>query len=101
MDDREYPYFLSQVGETFCETFSAEPGYELAFPHDFHEVLWAALGEPLTPELLDDARTEEGLTQIADACRRLFEVEAPQWRIARALEVSLNHWPAEPLDRAA
>ena len=51
MDDQDHLAFLTAVSESFCDALSDEPGFEDATPHDFQEVLRAAVGALLTPEL--------------------------------------------------
>lgn len=69
--------FLTSVGEAFCEELAPALGVDDACAHDFQEVLWRAVGRPLTPELLADSRESTALSKIADECAAYFEVGTP------------------------
>lgn len=99
-DDTDYLYFLSAVGECFCEAFWGVSEFTEAAPQDWQEVLYEALESPLSPELLHAASSEEGVTKIAIACQDYFEVsDVPGERIRQALERSLFRWPLGSLTR--
>jgi hypothetical protein len=99
--DTDYLYFLSAIGECFCEAFGGVSEFAEAAPQDWQEVLYEALGSPLSPERLHAACSDEGVTQISVACQDYFEVSAvPAERIRQALERSLFRWPLGSLNVA-
>src|SRR5262249_50147929 len=99
MSEQTYLDFLTGVGESFCEELWREPGFADASPHDFQEVLWKAVADPLSPEALSRATSSEGIAAIAAECQRWFEVaDVPKDRIARAIEKSMFRWPLGSLD---
>lgn len=94
MDGQDHLAFLIAVGESFCDALSDEPGFEDASPHDFQEVLRAAVGDPLTPEILSSTTSGEYLAKIVAECVRCFEVDLTATaKVEQALGQSLFRWP--------
>jgi hypothetical protein len=93
MDNQTYLDFLTSVGESFCECFVDEPDFEDSCPHDFQEVLWEAIGDPLTPEMLSSATTEENLNKIIECCKNFFETDSvSKTKLVQAIEMAMTRW---------
>ena len=94
MQQQGHTDFLVAVGECFCGAFRGKPDFADASPHDYQEALNAAFGEPLTPDLLSHACTDEGLAKIAAAFAGYFEVGSVSVAsVASAVRCSLLRWP--------
>jgi hypothetical protein len=100
MTNPNYQDFLSAVGDSFCEAFLEEPEFEDVCPHDFQEVLLETVGDPLTPELLNVAKSDEYIAKIVVECQRYFEVnDVPKEKIVRSIEQALHRWPLGSFDQ--
>ncbi|WP_147336837.1 hypothetical protein [Pseudomonas abyssi] len=93
--------FESAMGEEFGDLVSPPVPFFEASPHECCEAIWKALGDDVTPTMLENL-TDSDFQKIAVAFGNWFECEAPPaMQIAEAVARTLSRWPAGSLDEGA
>jgi hypothetical protein len=87
------PDFEQAMGETFGEAIAPPVRFESASAHECCEVIWAYLGNKVTPRSLT-LLTDEQIGALSHKFGEYFECDAPSVeKIREAIARTLARWP--------
>ena len=93
MDDQEYLYFLSALGDEFCDALRSVAGPHPLVPQDGYEVFLRAFDRDPTPEVLASLTAAE-VEQLRAECEDYLECPGITTDHIRAFVAGvLVRWP--------